>query len=102
MIFYYVLLGLFLFNAVLLCIIILLQEGKGTGVGFIAGWDSHDSLFGVGTATVLKKCTMVLAITFMGLALLLSTWTSSLGGGPTTSPIEKTSPQELVQHLPQE
>ncbi len=91
---YYMAIAAFLFVAVLLCIVIMMQESKGTGLGASFGGDVSGSMFGTGTASVLKKFTAWLAVIFMGASILLSVWTSTLetsGIGQIPASIEKSS-----------
>ncbi len=68
----------FILVAVVLCMVILVQESKSMGLGASFGGDSGESLFGTSTADVLKKITSVLAATFMILCVVLSLWTSAV------------------------
>lgn len=76
---FFVALFIFLILAALLCLVILIQESKSLGLGASFGGDSGDSLFGTSTADVLKKFTAYLAVAFLGLCVLLSFWSASLG-----------------------
>jgi len=78
MILYYTVIALFLFLSLLLCSIIMMQEGKSLGLGTAFGGDTQDSLLGVSTAEVLKKVTAWMFATFMVLCIVLSFWTSSI------------------------
>lgn len=69
----------FLIVAVLLCMVILVQESKSMGLGASFGGDSGEALFGTSTASVLKKITSYLAAIFMILCIALSLWTSAKG-----------------------
>ena len=85
----------FLVVALLLCMIILVQESKSMGLGASFGGDSGESLFGTSTADVLKKMTGYLAAAFMILCVVLSLWTSVVGRKrnvviPTPVQIEET------------
>ena len=63
----------------LLCFLVLIQEGKGGGLGAsFGGGDASDSMFGTSTPDVLKKLTGYLAAIFMLSCLILSCWTASL------------------------
>lgn len=70
---------LFILLCVLLCGVILMQEGKGGGLGASFGGDSGDSVFGTATAEVLKKFTAYLAVAFFVSCIFLSLWTSAMG-----------------------
>lgn len=76
---FYLLLTLFLLAAVLLCIVILIQEAKSLGLGASFGGDNSDSLFGTSTAEVLKTFTGYLSAAFLLGCLVLSLWSASLG-----------------------
>lgn len=62
-----------------------MQESKSTGLGASFGGDVQDSVFGTGTADVLKKFTAWLAAIFFISCVLLSLWTTSLGRVQQTS-----------------
>lgn len=79
MILYYFLIGVFLLLSLLLCGIIMMQEGKSLGLGSAFGGDTQDSLFGVSTAEVLKKITAWMFVIFLVLCIALSFWTTSIG-----------------------
>jgi preprotein translocase subunit SecG len=81
--FYFFVITLFMLLSALLCFVILIQEGKSTGLGASFGGDTGESVFGTQTADVLKKFTAWLAVLFMGGCLLLSFWTSALGRAKT-------------------
>ena len=68
-----------MFVCLLLCSVILMQESKSSGLGASFGGESRESLFGTGTAEVLKKFTGWLAFVFLFGCILLSLWTSVLG-----------------------
>ena len=71
---------LFLFLCVLLCCIVLIQEGKGGGLGAsFGGGESSDSLFGTSTPEIIKKATGWMAVIFIASCVLLSFWTASKG-----------------------
>lgn len=76
---YFFAIGLFLLLCVLLCIIVLVQESKSTGLGASFGGDTSDSLFGTATADVLKRFTAWLALIFFVSCVLLSLWTTAMG-----------------------
>jgi preprotein translocase subunit SecG len=85
---------LFLFLSFVLCVTILVQEGKGGGLGAsFGGGEASDSLFGTATPEILKKFTAWLAVAFVATCILLSFWTSSLSRRqfsrmPTTNDVE--------------
>ena len=76
---YYLLIFVFLFVSAILCLVILIQESKSSGLGASFGGDSGDSLFGASTPEVLKKITAYLAVIFLGGCIVLSIWTGALG-----------------------
>jgi preprotein translocase subunit SecG len=76
---YFLTITLFLMIAILLCLVILMQESKSTGLGASFGGDASDSVFGTSTADVLKTFTSYLAVGFLVLCILLSIWTQALG-----------------------
>jgi preprotein translocase subunit SecG len=69
----------FMLIAVVLCLVILVQESKSLGLGASFGGDPGESLFGTSTADVLKKFTAWLAVIFMVSCVLLSIWSASIG-----------------------
>jgi preprotein translocase subunit SecG len=76
----------FLFFCVIFCFLILIQEGKGGGLGASFGSaDASDTLFGTSTPEVLKKITAWAAAIFIGGCLILSLWTQSLARSKTTT-----------------
>jgi preprotein translocase subunit SecG len=76
---YFFFITLFLLSCFLLCLLVLIQEGKGGGLGTTFGAsDSSDSLFGTSTPEILKKITGWLATVFVTACLVLSFWTGSL------------------------
>jgi len=83
---FYITLFLFMGLCALLCFVILIQESKSMGLGASFGGDSGDSLFGTSTADVLKKFTAYLLGVFMVVSLVVSLWTSSMGGNQISSP----------------
>lgn len=76
---YYTAIFIFLFVCFLLCAVILMQEGKGGGLGASFGGDAGDSLFGTSTADILRKFTAYMAAIFIGFCIVLSVWTMSQG-----------------------
>lgn len=90
---YYLCLFLFLFLSAVLCLVILIQESKSSGLGASFGGDSGDSLFGTSTPAILKKITAWLAVIFLGSCVLLSLWTGVIG----RSKIKTSSPSELIE-----
>lgn len=74
---FYMSLFVFLLIAVLLCLVILIQESKSLGLGASFGGDPGDSLFGTSTADVLKKMTAWLGVCFLIGCIFLSIWSES-------------------------
>lgn len=70
--------AIFIFVALLMCAIILMQESKSSGLGASFGGDPSQSLFGTSTTDVMKKITAWLALAFFILCLALSIWTARL------------------------
>lgn len=75
---YFISITLFLLLCVVLCFVILIQEGKSSGLGASFGGESSDSLFGTSTPDVLKKITGWMAFIFLGSCVLLSLWTAAM------------------------
>jgi len=91
---YFITIFAFIFVCFILCSVIMMQESKSGGLGSSFGGggnDPTDSAFGTATAEVLKKFTGYLSAVFLGLCILLSLWTSSMGraqSGPSPLEIE--------------
>jgi len=83
---YFFTIAVFMFICVLLCSVILMQESKSSGLGASFGGESRDSVFGTGTAEVLKKFTGWLAFIFLVACIFLSLWTSALGRTEANAP----------------
>lgn len=83
---YFFTIAVFMFICVLLCSVILMQESKSSGLGASFGGESSESIFGTGTADVLKKFTGWLAVIFLVSCILLSLWTSALGRTKANAP----------------
>lgn len=81
--FYYLVITLFMLLSIVLCFVILIQEGKSTGLGASFGGDNGDSLFGTSTADVLKTFTGWLAAVFLVTCVFLSLWTSAMNRSKT-------------------
>lgn len=75
---FYLFLSLFVGIAMLVCLVVLIQESKSLGLGASFGGDPGDSVFGTSTAAVLKKFTAYLGVIFIVLCIILSLWTSSM------------------------
>ncbi len=76
---YFLFVTVFLLICALLCVVILMQESKSSGLGASFGGEGAESLFGSSTADVLKKFTAYLATIFFIACLILSLWTGALG-----------------------
>lgn len=81
--FFYLVIALFILLSVVLCFVILIQEGKSTGLGASFGGESSDSIFGTSTADVLKSFTGWLTAVFLVTCVFLSLWTSALNRSKT-------------------
>src|SRR6202521_4131871 len=82
---YFFTIALFMILCVLLCIVVLVQESKSSGLGASFGGEASDSLFGTSTADVLKKFTAWLGFIFLASCVILSLWTSALGRSKAAS-----------------
>ena len=91
---YYAAVIVFMLIAVLLCMVILAQESKSSGLGASFGGDAGNAMFGTATADVLKKFTAWLAVLFFAACILLSFWSSAIGRTQTRSQtvIERSAP----------
>ncbi|MFI5343752.1 MAG: preprotein translocase subunit SecG [Chlamydiales bacterium] len=83
---YFFTIALFMLICLLLCAVILMQESKSSGLGASFGGEARESMFGTGTADVLKKFTAWLAFIFIVSCILLSLWTSALGRTKSNAP----------------
>jgi len=83
MFFYFTVIVLFVLLSMVLCLTVLVQESKTSGLGASFGGEMSDSLFGTATADVLKKITAWLGGIFLALCLILSLWTSAIGRSRT-------------------
>jgi len=92
---YFLAITFFLLISFILCVTILIQESKSSGLGAAFGGDVSDSLFGTSTADVLKKFTGWLAFIFLSSCVLLSIWTNAMGQSKQTSPATLIEEQEL-------
>jgi len=80
---YFTAIFLFLLLSFVLIGVIMIQEGKGGGLGAAFGGDVGESFFGASTADVLKKFTGWLAFIFLVSCVMLSLWTEVMGRGET-------------------
>lgn len=76
---YFFAVTLFMLLCTLLCAVVMIQEGKGGGLGSSFGGDASESLFGTSTADVLKKFTAWLGVIFLVSCVILSLWTQAMG-----------------------
>lgn len=76
---YFLAIMLFLLLCVVLCFVILIQEGKSSGMGASFGGAASESIFGTSTADVLKTFTAWLAAIFLVSCIILSLWTTAMG-----------------------
>ena len=83
---YFLMIALFMFLCVLLCAVVLMQESKSAGLGASFGGEASESLFGTGTADVLKRFTAWLALIFFCACIILSMWTAALARSQATAP----------------
>lgn len=83
---YFFTIALFMILCILLCIVILMQESKSSGLGASFGGEASESLFGTSTADVLKRFTAWLAFIFVVACILLSLWTTALGSSKSSAP----------------
>jgi preprotein translocase subunit SecG len=78
----------FLFSSLILCLTVLVQEGKGGLGASFGGGESSDSLFGTAAPEILKKFTAWMGLFFVLFCLLLSMWTASLGRQQAAEPVQ--------------
>ena len=90
---FYISIFVFMFFSIVLCCVILIQESKSLGLGASFGGDPGESIFGTSTADVLKKVTGWMIVIFMISCVLLSIWSSSVGGKALPEP---TSIEEIL------
>jgi preprotein translocase subunit SecG len=87
--------GIHFFAAFVLVVSILLQPGKGGGLGAAFGVGASETLFGAqGSAKFLAKITVIGALVFLGtsMSLALVAKTQSFGGGGAPSVVETAAP----------
>ncbi|HNZ29093.1 MAG TPA: preprotein translocase subunit SecG [Candidatus Goldiibacteriota bacterium] len=79
--FYNILLVVHVINALLLIVIVLLQTGKGSEVGFAFGAGAANTMFGAGgSKTFITKATIFVAVLFMVTSLTLALMQSRRSG----------------------
>ncbi len=77
---------LFVILAAMLCLVIMIQESKSSGLGAAFGAaDAESSVFGTSTAEILTQFTTWLVVIFMVSCVVLSLWTSALGRAKITT-----------------
>ncbi|MCB1119050.1 MAG: preprotein translocase subunit SecG [Chlamydiia bacterium] len=81
---------LFIILSSVLCLTVLMQEGKSASLGASFGGDAGDSLFGTATADVLKTITGWLVLFFFAACLILSLWTARMGRVAPDAPQTRT------------
>lgn len=87
----------FIFLAFLLCVVVLVQEGKAGGLGTaFGGGDTSDSLFGTATPDILKKITGYLATGFILFCIVLSLWTQSLSRHQVRTALPQETQETIV------
>ncbi|NVJ58921.1 MAG: preprotein translocase subunit SecG [Gammaproteobacteria bacterium] len=92
-----VLLIIFLVVAIALVGVILLQQGKGAGMGASFGAGASGTVFGApGSGNVLTKLTTVLAIIFFGIALTLG-YLANDSDGETPKDIFDQAAQQQIE-----
>ncbi len=70
---YYLAVALYVIDCLFLCVVVLLQPGKGDGMGAAFGGSSTGTVFGGrGASTVLTKMTTGAAVLFMVLSIILA------------------------------
>lgn len=93
---FYFILFCFLLVGIILSLVILVQESKKSGfAALMGGSDSTNSLFGVGTADVLKKFTAYMIVIFMGFCIIFSIWCSTMNKS-ASMPMQGSIPIEEV------
>src|SRR4026208_820484 len=95
---YYLLIGLFILDCLILSLVILLQQGRGGDIANAFGGSSSQAAFGARSgATLLTKATSVAAVLFILFALALSIigqrgTGSVVSGTPAPPPAAKPQP----------
>jgi len=89
---YYFLVVVYVLVCLLLIGVILLQQGKGGDIANAFGGGSTQAVFGARSgATLLTRATSVLAILFVALSLVLTTW-GQRGGSSVVGGIDGPAP----------
>ena len=60
------------------CLLVLVQEGKGGGLGASFGGETSTAVFGTATADILKRITATCGALFLCTCIVLSFWTAAL------------------------
>ena len=82
MLLYKIVWALHVINVILLIVIVLLQTGKGSEVGFAFGQGAANTMFGSsGGKTFITRFTIILAILFMGTSIFLALYQAKAIGG---------------------
>lgn len=95
---YFAAILLFILICVVLCFVIMVQEGKSSGLGASFGGEASESVFGTSTADVLKKFTGWMAVVFFAACILLSFWTASMARSKSSS--STSFPTESIEQNP--
>lgn len=84
---------LFIGVGIILSLLVMMQESKNLGLGASFGGDSSSSVFGAGTADVVKKATAYLAVVFLAGCFILTYWSHALSMAPKAVPTQIESEQ---------
>lgn len=76
---FYTCIAALLVISVLICLLVLLQEGRSSGFGLVIAWEGADAFLGTGGLDLLRRATAWLGSLFLLLCIVLSLWTSFLG-----------------------
>ncbi|HEX7177630.1 MAG TPA: preprotein translocase subunit SecG [Pyrinomonadaceae bacterium] len=102
----YVLYGIFILACLALILSVLLQPGKADAGSLFTSSFSSTAFGPRGTQTVLAKISIVSAITFMLVALLISMgvggYRSVIGSGDTATPVSEATPAPAAETPAQE
>ncbi len=91
-------------NVILLIVVVLLQTGKGSEVGFAFGQGAAQTMFGSGGGkTFITRFTIILAILFMGTSIFLALYQARAGGyGGVMKEAQKQQQQQSAPAVPAE
>lgn len=86
-------------NVILLIVVVLLQTGKGSEVGFAFGQGAAQTMFGSGGGkTFITRFTIILAVLFMGTSIFLALYQARAGGyGGVMKEAQKQKQQQQQQ-----